>query len=183
MRDQLNPPMSAILPRATAPNNDPTPPNVLYRPIVIPSNPGGAISAKKVKDGGPARPSPSPNNTPDSRSRLKESPFIKVSIPIETKITAGKMVDFLPNRSDSKPAAIVVKNCGKCVILMNAPICPDLNPFASANNGMILNRPPCLLATIMSENRPTKVNAGFKSKFLRLPLPRFGVGKFDWDCV
>ena len=149
---------------------------------MTPSNPGGAISAKKVKDGGPARPSPKPNSMPDRRRRVKVSPFIKVSIPIETKITAGKIVDFLPKRSESKPAAIVVKNCGKWVILMNAPICPVLNPLASPNNGMILKRPPCLLATTMSENRPTKVNAGFKSKCLSWPLPWSGVGRFDWDC-
>ena len=85
MRDQLKPPISAIPPSTTAPSNDPTPPNVLYKPIVTPSNPGGAISAKNVKDGGPARPSPNPNNTPDSRRRVKESPFIKIIIPIEIK--------------------------------------------------------------------------------------------------
>ena len=99
-----------MLPKITAPKSDPTPPNVLYKPIVTPSNPTGAISAKNVKDGGPARPSPNPNNIPDNISKVNVSPLIKTVMPIEMRITAGNIVDFLPKRSERKPAAIVVKN-------------------------------------------------------------------------
>ena len=69
-RAQTNPNLSAKAPRNVEPNKAPTPPYVPNRPMVTPSSPDGAMSAKKAAVGGPTSPSPIPIKIPEKINRI-----------------------------------------------------------------------------------------------------------------